>query len=182
MTIMQTVDVDLAKTTLFPLEFVPNNFNEFRNLAPNFEAYKFYRAKITVYPEQNVSNNSSSVMPTYCLFPWKKQVPATYTFNDFLSIDKCKVARGTACLSQSYVPSVLSTVQYQPKTGAPATSTTESVYKPRIELVDDNSYLTNFYCGCAGFQACPPAPGGAKAHYNIRWDVWAVLYNQKTMK
>lgn len=173
-----SITQDLAQTQIHDLSFEPSDFAEFFNLAANFEAYKFTRLRVRVLPQQSISNNSTSLVGDYCLIPWHRGVPSNFKFDDFVSVDKAKIFRGTRCGSMSFVPSTLNDVQYD------ATKTVQSnvVYRPRIEITTANSLEITHYTGLMGMQALTDAPQGAKAHYNIVYDVWCTLINQQTLK
>nr|AGJ74753.1 capsid protein [Dragonfly associated cyclovirus 4] len=173
-----SITQNVAKTSQMGLDVRPVDFSEFGKLAGNFEAFRFTRARVRVLPQQNVSNNSSSLMPAYCVFPWHRPLPADSNFNQFLSIDRSKVFRGTGVGKMSFVPSIIASVG----TSAGGTLTMETKWKPRLELVNDGTANTVvFYTGAIGFQGIPEAPEGAKAHYNIIIDKWGTFYNQKTL-
>lgn len=155
----------------------PNDFAEWANLAANYEAFRFTKCRVRVHPQQNVSNNSSSVIGDWCIFPWHRKAPSTYTYNDFLSVDKCKTYRGTTTGRMTFVPSVLSYTQYADKL-----TSSEVNYRPRLEVIDKNVGEISHYTGCIGFQALTDAPENAKAHYNIIIDMYCTFINQKTIK
>ncbi|ARO38305.1 capsid [Circovirus sp.] len=161
------------------LDIRPIDFDEFGNLAPNFEAYRFTRCRVRILPQQNVSNNSTSLVPSYCLFPWHRPMPEATTFNAYLSIDRAKIFRATGVGKMTFVPSVLNSLATADGKGY----TLETKFKPRIELVNnDSAYNVVFYTGGLGFQGIPDGEKGAKAHYNIVIDMWCTFYNQKTLK
>ncbi|AXH74139.1 MAG: putative capsid protein [Circoviridae sp.] len=173
-----SVTQDVAKTTQMGLDLRPVDFNEFSKLASNFEAFRFSRCRVRVLPQQNVSNNSTSLMPAYCLVPWHRPLPADSSFNDFMSIDRAKIYRGNQVGRMSFVPSTIVSVG----TSAGGTLTMETKWKPRMEIINEGTaYTVIFYTGAIGFQGIPDAPEGSKAHYNIVIDMWGSFYNQKTL-
>lgn len=173
-----SITQNVAKTTQMGLDVRPVDFEEFGKLAQNFEAFKFTRCRVRVLPQQNVANNSTSLLPAYCIFPWHRPLPADSTFNDFMSIDRAKIFRGTGCGKMMFVPSIIASVG----TSAGGTLTMETKWKPRLELVNDGTaYTCVFYTGALGFQGIPDAPADSKAHYNIIIDMWCTFYNQKTL-
>ncbi|UNY50599.1 capsid protein [Chifec virus UA15_517] len=178
-TVLSSITQGLDKTGIYNVAFQPRDFNEFVNLAANFEAYRFTRQRVRVLPQQNVSNNSSSLIGDYCILPWHRPSPSAYTFNDFLSVDKAKVFRGTGCGSMTFVPAALVSTGVE---GVEATKYLKTSYKPRIEIISQDTLKIEHYTGMIGFQALSDAPAGSKAHYNIVTDVWCTMYNQKTIK
>ncbi|BAS01236.1 capsid protein [Cyclovirus TsCyV-1_JP-NUBS-2014] len=173
-----SITQDLAKTSLHDLSFQPNDFAEFTNLAANFEAYRFTKLRIRVLPQQNVSNNSSSLIGDYALLPWHRGVPTNFKFDDFISVDKAKIYRGTTCSSMTFVPSTLDQTLYQDKVG----NFCKVAYRPRIEITDAQSLGIQHYTGLMAMQALTDAPDNAKAHYNLIYDVWCTMINQQTLK
>ncbi|AGJ74755.1 capsid protein [Dragonfly associated cyclovirus 6] len=178
-TVLSSITQGLDKTGIYNVSFKPKDFNEFVNLAANFEAYRFTRQRVRVLPQQNVSNNSSSLIGDYVIFPWHRPSPSNYTFNDFLSVDKAKVFRGTGCGSMTFVPAVLVSTA---ATGVGGANYVKTTYKSRIEIITKDSIDVDHYTGVIGFQALSDAPEGSKAHYNVVTDVWCTMYNQKTIK
>lgn len=174
-----SITQDIAKTTQFAYDITLADFPEYAPLANTFERIKLRRAKVTVLPQQNVSNNSTSIMPDYCMFPWKRELPQIGTFNTFLSIDRCKLSRGTACMSQTYVPSILVSVETQGSVGVGVMSR-QVKYRPTLECTNDTGEVI-IYTGGMGMQALTDAPMNAKAHYNVRIDVWCTFQNQNTL-
>ncbi|ARO38303.1 capsid [Circovirus sp.] len=173
-----SITQNLALSQIHDLSFEPSDFEEFFNLAANFEAYKFTRLRVRVLPQQNVSNNSSSLIGDYCLIPWHRGVPTKSKFDDYVSVDKAKIFRGTKCGSMSFVPSTLNDVQYSTN----KTIQSNVVYRPRIEITTADSMEITHYTGLMAMQALTDAPTDSKAHYNIVYDAWCTFINQTTLK
>lgn len=171
-----SITQDISKTTQFSFEITPSDFTEFATLADAFEAVRFTRAKVTVLPQQNVANNSTSLIPAYCMFPWHKELPTVATFNGFLSIDRAKCFRGTQVGIQHYVPSTLDSIQTKGAAGYEVQSV-QTKYKPTIQISGGASTVV-LYTGALGMQALSDAPENAQAHYNIKIDMWCTFINQ----
>nr|ADY17983.1 capsid protein [Dragonfly associated cyclovirus 1] len=175
---MESYSPDISKVVELPVTFTGKDFPEFQTIAPCFEAYRVHKITCTVYPQQNVATrDQTTIMPAYCMFPWPGPVPAAQgKFNNFLSVDKCKVFRGTQVGYQTYVPNTLSTVYDIDG----ASSTTRTSWRPRIEVTSDDAYKVVHYGGCVGMQGIGDGlPKGATAHYNLKYDIYLTFYNQK---
>lgn len=81
----------------------------------------------------------------------------------------------------SFVPSTLESVQYRKGDNDWATAEQQVKWKPRIEIIDENSGNVVFYTGAIGFEALPNGTAEDIAHFNIIIDMYCVFYNQKTL-
>lgn len=174
-----SITQDIAKTSQFPFDITLADFPEYPTLSGAFERIKIRRIKVTILPQQNVSNNSTSLMPDYCMFPWHRELPTIGSFNTFLSIDRAKLSRGTACTSQMYVPSILVSVETKGAVGYGVMSR-ETKWRPTLECTNDTEKVI-IYSGGMGMQSLSDAPADAKAHYNIRVDCYVTFQNQNTL-
>lgn len=167
------VQVPNSVTSTWGGSFRPGDFEEYKQLAPCFEAFKFNRIRIRVIPFQNVSNNSTSACPSYTMVPWHKGGSVQAKFETYLSIDRAKVYRQTERGRMSFVPNVLVTAG-----GDDAKHTFETtVWKPRISRVADIEELPRIYCGLIAFQGDPSFEGRTTT-FNIITDVYVTAINQ----
>ncbi|WBG01403.1 coat protein [army ant associated cyclovirus 3 P1A-reste_4] len=157
------------------MSFEPKDFDEFSNLAPNFEAYKFTKCRVRVIPMQNVSNNSTSQVPMYCILPWHTLAPQSNTFEKFMSVDKAKIFKQTQTGSMVFNVNTLSAVAY-----ADGQASLKTEWMPRIEI-DANAYMVRHFAGLIAFQG-DPSMADRSTKFTIVQDVWCTFYNQKTLK
>lgn len=176
LTKVTTIAVPTTQTSVWSAQVKPTDFPEFVNLAPNFEAFKFTKMRLRVMPMQNVSNNSSSLVPGYCILPWHQENPETKHFNDYMSIDKAKYYRQTQAGHMTFVINTLTAVRH-----AGVTALVQTKWKPRIEL-NSEAYAIDFYSGLIAFQGNAEIKPESKSYFNIITDVWCLLINQKTLK
>lgn len=175
-----SITQDLAVTSKYNLQFRPGDFAEWKALSPNFEAFRFTRLRVRVLPQQNISNNSTSLIGDYCLLPWHEEIDSKASFQDYLSVDKAKLYRGTACGRMTFVPNVLQPSAYQTAGNNWVASTPK--FKARIET--SSTEFTGdiwHYTGLMAMQALTDAPANSKAHYNVIMDAYCTFYNQKTV-
>lgn len=126
----------------FALHVTLNDFAEHINLAANFERVKVLRQVVRVYPQQNVSNNSTSRTGSYCLLPYHKPAPTTpVNFPTALSIDKAKIFRNTQKGRMSFVPAARLVVD-----ASPANQAIRTDWKPEFEI-STGATLPNLYTG-----------------------------------
>lgn len=177
---VQSVTVDCKKVGQWELKFVPTEFPEFLNLAPNFESYRATKLRVRVVPQHNVATRDTGIiLPAYCMFPWHSGIPAGVSrFNDFLSIDKAKFIPGYRQGSQIYNLNTL--VNVYDSDGQ--VSSNEVQWGKRIEITSDRAYYVQHYGGGLGFQALSDVTGVCKVHYNVVYDVYCTFYNQKVLK
>ncbi len=173
----RTVQIAVAPNTEFNYSFQVslNDFAEHINMAPNFERVKVLRQDIRVYPQQNVSNTSTSRVGNYCLFPYHRPAPTTaINFPTALSIDKAKVFRGTQKGRQSYVPATR--VVTDSTGGTNQASRTD--WKPEFEITNAQS-LNIMYTGMMVVENLGVPLGGATAYYTVVMDMWVRYKNQR---
>ncbi len=173
------------KNELKPLHVELGNFTEFVKLASNFEYFVPRLVVVTVYPQQNVSNNSTSAMPGYVLFPYHKPIPETNIgFSDFLSVDKAKYIRGTAVGRMAFRPCIntLTNVEY---TNPPIVykGYRNQVWKPKVRCPDNNDQGNppTLYTGGVVFGGNANIPEG-KGYFMIKTDVYLTFYNQNVLQ
>ena len=177
LTKISTVSVDVTKVNVYSLSFLPTDFPEFNNLRNSFEMVKFLKVKVRVLPLQNVSNNTSSAMPAYCMVPWHRGVAAATDFNTYLSIDKCKIFRGTQIGRQSYVPCDLLANSTDKAT---AVQTDTINWRPTLFVTKSQENFPRIYTGLIAFQGDGALTSGA-AKYNVIMDVWVVFKKQNIL-
>lgn len=166
-----TVAAAANKNYLWASSFLPTDFREFGNLGANFEAYRFTRLRVTVYPLQSVSNNSTSTVGTYVMFPWHRGTLKDETlYSDLLSVDRAKVQHQTKRMSQTYVPSILSS------TGTAGAY--DVVYRPKMTM-SEAGYSERHFTGMIGWQGIDGADNNSK--FAIRMDATCILYNQNIL-
>lgn len=175
-----TVEVPNDTTSVWEGSFVPDDFPEYTQLAPNFEAIQFYKQRIRVMPLQNVSNNSTSQLPAYTMLPWHKPGPLQKNFNTYLSVDKAKMFKQTQSGRQTYVCAVLQTSLSKVDSGGNETASNFVTLKwrPRIERGwAAQSKFPRIYTGIIAFQG-EQTMTGRKSAFNIVMDVWVKCINQ----
>ena len=157
----------------FNLHCMLNDFAEHTNLAPNFERVKVYKIRVRIYPHQNVSNDSTSTVPLYAIFPYHKDLPSPVTtFANILSIDKCKIRRQTQYNSMTFVPASLYTVF-----GSEWNTLT---WRPEFELLSTGS-TQKLYTGGVFFEGVDGLPEGKKTTFTIVYDVFVKYKNQRSI-
>ncbi|UUG66206.1 capsid protein [Calfel virus LSF31_cyc880] len=177
-----TLEVPITSTSDWSASFVPSDFLEYTNLAAAFESIQFLKAKVRVLPCQNISNNSTSVVPSYCMLPWHRDSPpgSALTFNQFVSSDHAKIYRMTERGKQMYVPNTLVLADGQSdKEGTKEGH--QIVWKPVIERAIASGKLPRIYCGLVAFQGISTLPAGTKAYFDIITDVWVKCKNQNIL-
>lgn len=176
-----TLPVPLNAASDWSLSFVPSDFSEYTALAPNFEYIQFLKVRVRVVPEQNVSNNSTSRLPTYAMLPWHRPPPpgSAITYTQFISSDRAKIFRGSQVGHQSYVPNTL--VYSEPTAGGPSGEAHQMIWKPKIARASDNTKLPRIFSGIMAFQGDATISDGNNAYFNIFTDVWVKCVNQNTL-
>lgn len=177
LTKISTVRVDVTKVNVFSLSFLPQDFAEFTNLRDSFEMIKYLKVKVRVLPLQNVSNNTTSAMPAYCMLPWHRTGPASSEFKNYLSVDKAKLFRGTQIGRQSYVPCNL-LANSTDTAGAVSTDTIH--WRPTLFIQSGQKAFPRIYTGLIAFQGDGALTSG-EAIYNIIMDCWVVWKKQSTL-
>lgn len=164
--------VDFRKSSAANFFFTGTEWPEFQNIYNNFEYYKFNRARVRVIPRQSVSNNSSSLVPSYALLPWHRTPPALTDFQTYCSVDKAKIYRMTERSQMSFVPNTLT----------PATSTTPEViqWKPKC-IVPSAGALPTHYCGMIVTQEQDGLTEATFARFTIVRDIWVSFWGQKSL-
>lgn len=158
--------------------FILNDFPEYVALAKNFESTTVKRIAVRIVPMQNVSNNSTSRIPAYCMLPWHYPGPAPKDFNTYLSSDRVKIFRGTQTGRQTYVPSTIEMTQnLDPTTGAPVPIPGDIKWRPTIRWNKD----ARIYGGLIAFQGDPTLTAKDQGHYNIFITVYCKMNNQTTI-
>nr|AWR89309.1 coat protein [Dragonfly associated cyclovirus] len=156
------------------LHIIPSLFREYNNLGPSFESCTFFKARMTIIPVANVSNNSTSRLPTYTMFPWKKAVPIRTLYQDYLSIDRAKQFRGTQVGTMSFIPCVNLTASTAGDGILPVRQ-----WRPTLQWNSSSEKQPNLYCGGACFQGLGEGDTSS-CEYIIRTDVW-VRFNRQSL-
>lgn len=180
LTKVSTFEVNQDVNSVWDGSFVPEDFDEFKSLAKNFEAVKIYRVRLTVFPLQNVSNNSTSSMPSYAMTPWHYGIDPPKEFRKYLSMDRSKMIRGTSMGTQSYVPNVMSNVLTQDN--PPIAQSNMITWRPtlRTNASQETYTLPRIRCGVIAFQG-ESGMEGRKGYFNIKTDVWVKFIGQSIM-
>ncbi|WBG01455.1 coat protein [Army ant associated cyclovirus 6] len=168
------VKCSLPTTTTWGGPVTLGEFVEFNELIRQFEYFRPMRIRVRVLPLQNVSNNSTSSVPMYCIFPWHRPISITDDFGKFLSIDKAKIRRQTSPVTMNFVPSIY--------TAALATEnsiyTNDIVYRPKIARSFGDMKYPVLYWGGLAFQGITGMTG--ESNFNIVMDLYVRMYNQST--
>ncbi|WBG01477.1 coat protein [army ant associated cyclovirus 4 P8A-3.2_1] len=175
------VRVPTTSLSDWSLSFVPNDFSEYSSLAPNFEYIQFMTVGVKVLPEQNVSNNTTSICPTYCMLPWHRPEPSStsvVSYQQYIASDRCKIYRQTERGRQSYVPSTLVYSEVTP--GAPGEAH-QIIWKPKIARAADPSKLPRIFTGIIAFQGDANAPAESTTTFNIITTAYVRCINQNLM-
>lgn len=182
--------VTVGKFVAFSFSILPNDYDEFVALAPQFEAYRMTKMRCTVIPAANVGQTTfspeggsppilnDSALSLYCLLPWKRTAPVnSVSFNELLSVDKAKTFRSYQVGAMNFKPATLVSVSSDSGVASLKTS-----WSPRIEISGTDYGKIRHYTGMCGFEAVQPgAPVAAQARYAIKQDVWITFYNQSTI-
>ncbi|UNY50595.1 capsid protein [Chifec virus UA13_1817] len=156
--------------------FSPTGFQEFVDLAKNFNYYQFTRCRIRVIPHQNVANNSTSEVGLYALIPWHRDVPTAGTFSAMCSIDKAKIFRQTQIGSMTFVCNTLT------KNDVPSTAGSgETInWMPKTQVPYGAAVAPLHYCGMIAYEGLQTAlDPDAHTKFTIVQDVWVRFYQQK---
>lgn len=185
LTKVSTVNVPNNATSVWACHFALEDFDEFKRLAPNFEACVVRRCRVRVIPLQNVSNNSTSALPSYCIAPWHQAGDAPKTFNSYLSIDKAKIRRQTQGVSMNFVPSCRVAAYVNSDGSGNATGYYDvTKWRPRFELSDTPSTSATYpriYTGVIAFQG-DSSMEGRNSSFNVIHEVHVVFKNQAIMR
>ncbi|AGJ74757.1 capsid protein [Dragonfly associated cyclovirus 7] len=173
------VQVPNTTTTVWTISFNPKDFAEYLRLGPEFERCKFISVRVRVIPWQNVSNNSTSQVPNYCILPWHRPQAASGDFEHYMSVDKARLYRQTQRGYMSFVPSTLTF------TGDVASAEKKNNYqylwKPTIMWNSEISSLQpKIYCGLIAFQG-DPSMEGRNSDFNIVIDCMVRFSNQSLL-
>lgn len=157
----------------------PDGFFEFKRLIKNFESCVFRRLVCRVIPQQNVSNNSTSTVATYCMFPWHRQGVVEQNYDKYLSMDRVKVYKQTQVGRMSWVPNTL----ILGNGGQVQAEYCQIVWKPRIaRIADEHKYYPYMYGGIVAFEPCTlpsPAPNPLPEQYfTIILTAYVTFYGQ----
>lgn len=179
LTQINTYDVNLSTTTVIDLQAAPDDIEEYRVFSENFEYAKFLKCKVRVFPHQNVSNNSSSSMPNYCMLPWHPpSAPVSKRWAFYATHDKAKVFRGTQKGRQYYTCSG-GMQGYGTTSGNIAYNLIN--WKPQVRYDPDRKDQPIIRTGIVAFQGEPTRPAGDTAKYTIMRDWYVVFKNQSLL-
>lgn len=157
-----------------PLHVTLNDFAEHINLAPNFERVRVLRQNVRIYPQQNVSNSSTSRVGGYCIYPYHKPLPTTPpNYPTALSIDKAKIYRGTSVGRMSFVPAARLAAE-----DATATANIRTDWKPTFEI-GAGATTPILYTGAITFENLGILLGPS-SFYTIIQDLHVVYKNQRS--
>lgn len=181
LTKISTVQVPNSATTSWGVNFHPTDFDEFNRLAPEFEYSKWHKIKCRVIPMQNVSNSSTSLVPSYIMAPWHNDYTTQKAFNIYASIDRAKIYRQTDIGRMNFVPNTLIGGS---KEGTELQSGKHQLYnwRPIITRMSTNSSqdYPRIYGGVIAFQGESDLEGRT-ATFNVVMDVWVSFHNQNTL-
>ncbi|ADD62454.1 capsid protein [Cyclovirus PK5034] len=169
--------VEHKSTSVWPVSFKCNDFKEFERLKTSFEYIKFYKVVATVYPLQNVSNNSTSMCPCYAMAPWHTSIAMPKDFEAYMSLDRAKMYRQTQVGRQVYVPSTQLVTDWKSN----ETSYGQVQWRPELKcnLIGTQEH-PNIQCGAVAFQGNLGATD-TKSYFSIKLDVYCKLKGQNTM-
>lgn len=162
---------------MYSLHTSLDDYAEHQNLAPNFEMAKVLKVITRVHPHQNVSNNSTSRVGSYCLLPYHRVISKTVNFPTALSVDRAKTYRSTAKGRLASVPCTrINTIK---STGAGEYSMVK--WRPTIDL-SQNASSEALYCGYIVFENIggsvdPPPP---REYYTIIQEIYVKYYTQRS--
>lgn len=182
LTKITTLAVPNSSTSSWGGSFLPNDFHEFQELIKQFERCKFYKVVIRVIPQQNISNNSTSRVPQYCILPWHRPVEAPKSFNDVISVDRAKIRRQTQGVKMSFVPNCMyeaGGTEYPPNVTKAFVS---YIWKPeiyRIQTPTNQPVYPRIYCGFIAFQG--EATLTSTSYFDIITDVYCIFKNQSVI-
>lgn len=166
-----------AKTGgIYSLHQTLDEFSEFKNLAPNFEYVKVNRVRVRVYPQQNVSNNSTSRITNYALVPYHRPVvqPTVPNFPTCLSIDKAKIRRMTSVGQMNFVP----TARVAVDRGAGESTLAHPVWRPQFDIAS-TAATEILYCGFLSFEGDNTITGDQPVNFTVVVDCYVVFKNQR---
>ncbi|UPW41813.1 capsid protein [Peromfec virus RodF5_43] len=166
-----------------------NEFQELKDLAPNFEAYRIWSVKVKITPNMNVAMIGDTVTTStpsalfdakqfhYISAPWHRPVDkTTIDANSLLSIDRSREYMGCAQSNRTFVPAVLTSALVNE-----VVTVSKLNWRPRIEISDSDSINIAHYCGLYWFQALDRANDNeVRASYNLVLTMKVTLYNQKS--
>lgn len=167
--------VPISTTLVEGLSFKLTDFKEFNGLYKNFERVKVNRMRVTVYPQQNVTDNQMGLCGGYCLLPWHRSDYASgLSFSDYLSSDKAKYFRSTQIGKQSYVPAI----HVVNESGTAAVSADVIKWRPEIYINGLQKEVPMFYGGLFVHEPIPPIAQDSHAYYTFKMEVWVTFKNQ----
>lgn len=179
-----TVRIARDNQTVYPMSVSPNEFPEFLNLAPNFEAYKLSKLRVRIRPKFNIgAMNATTMFPGYVMLPWHSESPnsASNDITTYMSVDKAKYYRGYQSGQQTYNLASLTAATYA-GTDNPVVNTSLR-WSPRLEITrDTNSTKVIHYGGLVVWEGMlnkDETP--ILFEVDIIQDVWGIFYNQKTL-
>lgn len=171
-----TIAVDPSKVQIQDLAVNPHDIQEYVNLGKQFEFCKFISCRVRVIPHQNVTNNSTSSLPNYCILPWHSATPPGSTgFTTYTSHDRAKVYRSTQKAHMNFVCSTAFESQIASKN---ASSFNTIKWKPDIRWDADKTLSPTIRTGILAFQGDADAPTGAKSKFTIFQDYICLFKNQ----
>lgn len=167
--------VKLTKTTtfvhtsgnvsLFSAGVKLNAFDEYNNLSPYFEKCQALKMRIRVFPHQNVSNNSTSTVPLYCVFPWHYKLEGQKLWSNFISCDRARIYRGTMKADRIFNVNAITDVS-----GAGTRS-----YNWKPELTKSGGAV-DLYSGQVAFQSLPSTVN-LTYYYTVIEDLYVLFKN-----
>ncbi|ADU77014.1 Cap protein [Cyclovirus NGchicken15/NGA/2009] len=171
---IHTIVVQNELNTTWDCSFQLGQFSEWTRIGSNFEMTKVNKVVVKVIPMQNVSNNSTSSVPSYCIYPWHYGVPIPKDFGTLLSVDKAKIRPQTVPLTMSFVPNTISPAQ---NTSSNEFTAPVINWKPTVQWTTTAQDQPLIRCGALGFQGDPSATGRS-TRFNIVTNVYVEMRNQ----
>jgi len=159
------------------LSFIINDFQEYKDLSPNFEYVKIMKVKVKVVPNMNVSNNTTSRQSTYCLLPFHRAGPASASYGAYLSSDKAKVFRNTSIGRQTYVPNV----HVANSTDTANASTDTIIWRPSIYTSKTQQAFPRIYCGVLAIDTVNADDATGTSGYDVFTEVHVIFKNQQIL-
>lgn len=98
--VSQHVQVDSKNGGTHSCIVTGDTYPEFIALREQFEYFKIHNLRVTLTPLNNVSSRGAVCLP-FCIAPYHR-APPNISYNQALTLDKCKEYRGTAKASRNF--------------------------------------------------------------------------------
>lgn len=178
------------KVATFSMSVLPVDFEEWKNLSRNFEAYRMTKMKVTVIPTVNMGQQSvdssgnmtaSGAQTLYAIAPWHRHAPTEpISFEEVCSIDRAKIYRMFQKGSMTFNVNTLD--MGQTDDSATSGKPISIQWKHRVEM-DASAGSVRHYAGLVSFMPNPLAVTDKTKGVRVivKQDVWCTFYNQNTL-